>query len=1130
MSKKILGVKAIEEFRKRLASGSQYKPVDIPGGYSGATKIPVDQRILEDINKIGILGPKNKIVIHATAGGYELSGQDEYLLYTCNWGGTKWKGYKNGKPDLFDGNKRNSLTHYTVFDDGQIAQHANEKQWLEHVMKDNENYIGIEHHFRYTKEAPTKEMYKASAKLVKDICQRHGIELSDPSQVIVQHDPNADPGKYWDWNHYFKLLKDNTYNGTPLSKEGIDGFLAKNTGKEGKAAHPNPSLAPGKVQQESIQDKQGEESDYTNEDIENGILAYFLPEIVDYREKKTSGDERTRYQENNNETSKYENLVYFDTNTETPFFNNLLFGKKLRTLKDYNKLTNLEISNFVPFVELYLIQEKREVLFPFDDYTNKAKLENILNDPTSRGGNIGIKKVSWNSLATNNDNLAQFTVKVSFLIQDIEEIEKERNGISLLDFLYPAGSRDPDVYNAKNHNIKMKAGWCFKKNRTTEDIESKITEKLLQETIYLSLYKHSFEFDEKDGTVTLDIEYIGMTETEASNVHEKNILDETNFITGETSTELKAWKNTLEEFIKWVGVAKEGPKDLNINRDGIKGKAIKDSSGNIKFQLVQDAFLFKKSYYMSKAEERQECKVAIKEKIKTLEGTIKKEKAGTFGKLLQQLNKDQRMLVLSFTQDELDIFKNLSHTSMIIDKKTKAILSKQIEKVTDSLKNVRGKELLSKTKFNENLEDNQNFVTDDGKLKLSEFSNIQNKNSLFIPFVYLQDILHLLYQWVYGEKTAKNAKTRLCLGSFSFLTTNITQTNNPNSGDSQKTQQFLEYNSKLLRKFSNERKYGNIGNIPISIKSFASWYNDKIINGDIQKMSFHEMLRDIMFSLVPQNIEPQIFPWGPSVSLNPFIIYDTIPKVDEIENWFANPDPKSGGLNTVTGEEIKNSPWANFSKYKNLNTTQVKQENAETINYIFITSKFEVNKKLKGNPNEDIENNILHFYVGEDKGLVKNIKFKREDNKQLDAANIVKANKEQSRPMIIRQMYQLEMSMFGNTLFYPGNLIHVAPSYPGSRLNNKTLYKIGLGGYYRILRLKHVLGQDGFTTNVEAKWEASGIDKLRKEDREMYEEIADSSEEGGSPEGLQTEEKAQQQNLQQAREIGRLKPYEGSMK
>jgi len=84
MSKKILSVakeNAIEEFRKKLAPGSEYKPVEIPGGYSGATKIPVDERILKDINKIGILGPKKKIVIHATAGGYELSGQDEYFIY-----------------------------------------------------------------------------------------------------------------------------------------------------------------------------------------------------------------------------------------------------------------------------------------------------------------------------------------------------------------------------------------------------------------------------------------------------------------------------------------------------------------------------------------------------------------------------------------------------------------------------------------------------------------------------------------------------------------------------------------------------------------------------------------------------------------------------------------------------------------------------------------------------------------------------------------------------------------------------------------------------------------------------------------------------------------------------------------
>ena len=1124
MSKKILGVaknKAIEEFRKRVAPGSEYKPVDIPGGYSGATKIPVDERILKEINVIGRIEPKKKIVIHATSGESVLIDQDEYLLWNCNWGGTKWTGYKNGKPELFDGNKRNSLTHYTVFGDGQIAQHARETQWLQHVKKNNSDYIGIEHHFRYTKEAPTKEMYKASAKLVKDICERNGIDLSDPSQVIVQHDPNADPGKYWDWNHYFKLLKDDTYNGTPLSKEGIDGFLAKNTGKDGRyAPHPNPTLAPGKVQQKSTQGEQDEESDYTNEDIENGILAYFLPEIVEYRR---------------NNVERYNNIMYFDTGDETPFFNNLLFGKKLRSLKDYNKLTNLEISNFVPFAELYLIQQKGEVLFPFDDYTNKAKLENILNDPTSRGGNIGIKKVSWNSLATNNDNLAQFTVKVSFLIQDIEEIEKKRNGISLLDFLYPAGSRDPDVYNAKNHNIKMKAGWRFKKNRTTEDIESKITEKLLQETIYLSLYKHSFEFDEKDGTVTLDIDYIGMTETEASNIHEKNILDETNFITGETSTELKAWKNILEEYVKWIGAAgPNGPKETDINShiDIEKAKAVKDGE-QIKFSIKdKEAWFFENDTYdMSNPEKRQKCRENIKEKIESLKGEVKNEKAGTFRKLLKELNDKNALQKIILKPEQVDFFKSISHSSTQINKRTKEALTKIAESVNENLKDDR--------KSISQLDIDISLPNEEGKIDLEKIKSLQSDGSLYISFIYLQDILYYLYKWVYGGiediwSETDSGDTRLCLGSFSYLTTNIAKTSNVNTGDYAKAEQNLEEkDGKLLRKFANEKRWANMGDIPISVKSFASWYNDKIIDGDIQKMSFHDMLKQVMYTLVPQNIQPEIFPWGPSVSFDPFIIYETTKKAKPLEDFFKTRSTentsKYGRYHTTTVKGQSN-PWQNFSSFKEQVAQKTSNSNNETINYIFITSKFENSRKLKGNPNEDIKNNILHFYVGEDKGLVKNIKFKREDNRQLDAANIVKANKEQSKPMIIRQMYQLDMSMFGNTLFYPGNLIHITPSYPGSRLNNKTLYKIGLGGYYIILRLKHVLGQDGFTTNVEAKWEASGIDKLRKEDREILEVVSDSSEEGGSPEGLQTEEEVRQEDIKQAREVGRFKPNEGGMK
>jgi len=370
----------------------------------------------------------------------------------------------------------------------------------------------------------------------------------------------------------------------------------------------------------------------------------------------------------------------------------------------------------------------------------------------------------------------------------------------------------------------------------------------------------------------------------------------------------------------------------------------------------------------------------------------------------------------------------------------------------------------------------------------------------------LQDILHYLYKWIYGAKDAKNAETRLCLGSFSYLKSNVISTTNVNEADSTKlSEKIVDKDGKVLRQFSNTRHYANMGDIPISIKSFASWYSNKIIDGDIQKMSFHDLLKEIMYVLVPQNIEPRIFPWGPSVSFDPFIIYETIPKVEEIEKWIFT-------SHTVKQADLQKSPWVNFSKYKTLKTTKIQEEDSETINYIFLTSKMEVNEKLKGNAKEDINNNIPHFYVGEEKGLIKNIKFKREDNKQLDAANIIKANKEQTTPKIIRQIYQLEMSMFGNTIFYPGNLIHISPSYPGSKLFSKTLYKIGLGGYYRIIRINHNIGSDGFTTNVEAKWETSGIESLNEEQK-ITEEITEET-------AQQTAQSTETPEMKQIRELG----------
>ena len=117
--------------------------------------------------------------------------------------------------------RRTSSWHYSLRSvDGHIAQHVKTKDvgWHAGNWYVNAKSIGLEHEgFAAQGTWYTEAMYRTSAKLVRHLALRLGIPLD--RQHIIGHDnvPGTtaatvagmhwDPGPYWDWSHYFDLLR-----------------------------------------------------------------------------------------------------------------------------------------------------------------------------------------------------------------------------------------------------------------------------------------------------------------------------------------------------------------------------------------------------------------------------------------------------------------------------------------------------------------------------------------------------------------------------------------------------------------------------------------------------------------------------------------------------------------------------------------------------------------------------------------------------------------------------------------------------------------------------------------------------------------------------------------------------------
>lgn len=844
----------------------------------------------------------------------------------------------------------------------------------------------------------------------------------------------------------------------------------------------------------------------SDEEVNASIMGFFLPRIIKERQKNIA-------------LAKDDGIIRLRTKNRTPYAHNMVFSKIDQSrYSDFSLLTTNEISNLVPFVEIYVIKKikgnkENHILFPFDDYSQKTKIENIFYDKTGRGGNIGIKSVDWKTIGTNFSNVNQVTVSIKIHIQDIQDIETQRNGVSLLDLLYPAGTRNNE-YDDRNFNIKLKLGWLYKMNPSLASLRNKLDEQLLQENIFVSLYKHDFEFNEA-GSVTLSLEYIGMLESKISNPHKYDVLELLAPERKEKEQDLKKILS-IKELIDKILESKDTEKASYISRlqkrtdeleqfgITLEGNILKKVSLN---EIVPVENAVGKTEGFSFEDKTQQLNLVNPDNAAW---ALIKEFFGGDGQLdlSEEIKKEEKELANSYLPGLQNLLNYLSENKMIkaftLSPKEKedlkdisllenATLTKQqIENYLDSqdLKfeestdeqstDGKGSNIIPKANINKALADEKIVKYSDKNITIDSEKMLEallGENTSVIAYTFLGEIISYFNKLFFRNKDAKaNKEFRVVLGDFSYRDIGMTQDDKNSGNDASPKlkiqEEYVSLDGRIRYKYGLEKKYASLADIPISIESILSWYNEHVADTGIEKLSYNSFLKSIFNNLVPANLSNQILDIGIGTKrkiLTSFSYLD-IQESGKIEKKLIKQNGSRYEL-----DFSKNTSKNAFYKIK-ARSNITKSSNIPMQNYIFIfsTNEYEYSQ-LKGNYISDKSKDIFHFYVGEDRGTVKNIKFSREDNPGLDSANILKANSGNSDQAIIRRIYQSDITLYGNTIFSPGQLIFIAPTYPGARIRNKTLQQVGIGGYYRIIEIQSFIEDGKFETVLKTKWQASGL-------------------------------------------------------
>ncbi|MFE9248374.1 N-acetylmuramoyl-L-alanine amidase [Streptomyces sp. NPDC007088] len=133
--------------------------------------------------------PVDRIVIHVVQGSYPVALK------------------------VFQDPAHGAAAHYVVREDGHVAQTIRELDVAFHAgnRRFNERSVGIEHEGWVDRPGQFPEaMLRSSARLAASVCARYGFP-PDREHIIghveVPGADHTDPGRYWPWDRYMRLVR-----------------------------------------------------------------------------------------------------------------------------------------------------------------------------------------------------------------------------------------------------------------------------------------------------------------------------------------------------------------------------------------------------------------------------------------------------------------------------------------------------------------------------------------------------------------------------------------------------------------------------------------------------------------------------------------------------------------------------------------------------------------------------------------------------------------------------------------------------------------------------------------------------------------------------------------------------------
>jgi len=300
----------------------------------------------------------------------------------------------------------------------------------------------------------------------------------------------------------------------------------------------------------------------------------------------------------------------------------------------------------------------------------------------------------------------------------------------------------------------------------------------------------------------------------------------------------------------------------------------------------------------------------------------------------------------------------------------------------------------------------------------------------------------------------------------------------------------------------------NIADIPISVELFTDFMRDKVIKGRKNSYPLLVFIRQAIKELVFEALGPQCGSGDQQLSLQlatAQISADSgpggsdpvasrigdkhaLPLDEYATNLIVPLDSESAGLFGRKNLGKKNKAAKTKFVFDSFN----KKSLADSFEYFVVYAygaeprrlAFEKNVNDGGHSSRyerDLSNGIFHLSTGLDRGLTKAMQFSLSNQKYLREARYEQSD---FKPELqLSDVYNANINMYGNNLFFPGTLVYVNPrglgsdelGDPGTPGTNANI--LGLGGYHQVTKVRHSITPAGYSTTMDALHISSGDGK-----------------------------------------------------